>query len=59
MSGISFEILGFSFEVTGISKIFDNRNYPVSPQKKTHHKFNLVVIQSIPWIASLDNMNWL
>ena len=57
MPGILFEILGFSFEIIGISKIFDNRIYPVSPQIQTHHKFNLVVIQSIPCIASLGNMN--
>ena len=57
MSGISFEILGFSFEIIGISKIFDNRIYPVSPQKKNHHKFDLVVIQSIPCIDSLSKMN--
>ena len=57
MPGILFEILGFSFEIIGISKIFDNRIYPVSPQIQTHHKFNLVVIQSIPCIASLGYMN--
>ena len=35
MPGISFEILGFSFEIIAISKIIDHRIYPVSPQKKT------------------------
>ena len=33
MPVISFEILGFSFEIKSIWKIFDNPIYPVSPQK--------------------------